>query len=190
MNIAFYVAGIVAIVSTVMVITRLTAVHALLYLVISLLSAAVIFYSLGSPFVAALEVIVYAGAIMVLFIFVIMMLNLGPTAIEQESRWFNPKTWVGPAILAVILLGEFFYVFTSYSAAVPQPREAMVTPRQVGISLFSTYLLGVELASILLLAGLVGAYHLGRRKPVVIHRFLEKQRDTLHPHQQQHERTL
>ena len=77
MNLVFYISALVAVIATTMVITRLNAVHALLYLIVSLLSVALIFFVLGAPFVAALEVIVYAGAIMVLFVFVIMMLNLG-----------------------------------------------------------------------------------------------------------------
>lgn len=162
MDIAFYVASAVAIISTVLVITELNAVHALLYLIVSLLAVAVIFFTLGAPFVAALEVIVYAGAIMVLFVFVIMMLNVGPQTIEQESRWLTPQTWVGPSILSAILIVELFYVLAGNG-----PNSALATtpiePRQVGVALFGPYLLGVELASMLLLAGLVGAYHLGRR---------------------------
>ena len=84
--------------------------HALLYLIVSLLAVALIFFTLGAPFVAALEVIIYAGAIMVLFVFVVMMLNLGAAAVEQEKRWRRPRTWVGPAILAAILLAELVYV--------------------------------------------------------------------------------
>ena len=87
MQIAFYIAAAVALFSTVMTITRLNAVHALLYLVMSLLAGAVLFFTLGAPFVAALEVIIYAGAIMVLFIFVVMLLNLGEQATETERRW-------------------------------------------------------------------------------------------------------
>ena len=67
-------------------ITRLNAVHALLYLVVSLLAVAMVFFILGAPFVAALEVIIYAGAIMVLFIFVMMMLNIGDRATELNGR--------------------------------------------------------------------------------------------------------
>ena len=78
----FYVAGAVAILSTALMITRLHAVHALLYLIVSLLAVSVVFYTLGAPFIAALEVIIYAGAIMVLFVFVVMLLNLG----EQAAR--------------------------------------------------------------------------------------------------------
>ncbi|HKB53750.1 MAG TPA: NADH-quinone oxidoreductase subunit J, partial [Ramlibacter sp.] len=74
METTFYVAGAVAIVATVMVITSTHAVHALLYLIVSLLAVALLFYPLGAPFAALLEVIIYAGAIMVLFVFVTMML--------------------------------------------------------------------------------------------------------------------
>ncbi len=84
MNSVFYVSALVAILSTVLVITRLNVVHALLYLIVSFFSVALIFFALGAPFVAALEIIIYAGAIMVLFVFVIMMLNLGPRSREQE----------------------------------------------------------------------------------------------------------
>ena len=77
MELAFYIAGAVAVIATLLMLTRANVVHALLYLIVSLLAVAVVFYTLGAPFVAALEVIVYAGAIMVLFVFVVMMLNLG-----------------------------------------------------------------------------------------------------------------
>ena len=72
----FFIAAAVAIIATFMVITHLEAVHALLHLVVSLLAVALIFYLLGAPFIAVLEVIIYAGAIMVLFVFVVMVLNL------------------------------------------------------------------------------------------------------------------
>ncbi len=155
----FYISAVVAVVSTLMVITRTRAVHALLYLIVSLLAVALIFFTLGAPFVAALEVIIYAGAIMVLFIFVIMMLNLGTEAAEQETQLLKPGIWIGPSLLCTVLVVELLYLFTS----VRQPVSVdVVSPKQVGIALFGPYVVGVELASILLLAGLVGAYHLGR----------------------------
>ena len=91
-------------------ITRLNVVHALLYLIVSLLGVAVVFYVLGAPFVAALEVIIYAGAIMVLFVFVVMMLNLGEHAAEREEQWLTPGIWIGPALLASILIFEVVYL--------------------------------------------------------------------------------
>ena len=158
---AFYLAAAVAVLSTAMVITRLNAVHALLYLVTSLLSIAVIFFLLGAPFAAALEVILYAGAIMVLFVFVIMMLNLGPQTVSTERQWLRPGVWVGPAFLSLVLIVEVIYLLHLPSARIRDMH--IVNPKQVGIMLFGPYLLGVELASFLLLAGLVGAFHVGRR---------------------------
>jgi len=160
MNLLFYIAAFIAVISTVLVITRTNAVHALLYLIVSLLSVAMIFFILGAPFVAALEVIIYAGAIMVLFIFVIMMLNLGGAHAKDEAQLLSPGIWRGPAILCVILAAELIYTFTMDRAQITAVIE--ITPKQVGIALLGPYVLGVELASMLLLAGLVGAYHLGR----------------------------
>jgi len=160
MNAIFYISAAVAILATLKVITELNAVHALLYLIVSLLSVAMIFYTLGAHFVAALEVIIYAGAIMVLFIFVIMMLNLGTQAVAQESEWLNRKMWIGPAILAAILLVELAFVLTRDHNLVVG--VSSVEPKQIGMALFGPYILGVELASMLLLAGLVGASHLGK----------------------------
>ena len=109
MSILFYGSALIAVLSTLMVITRVNIVHALLYLIVSMFSIAVIFYTLGAPFAAALEVIVYAGAIMVMFLFVIMMLNLGQPTIDQERSWLSPNMWIGPGILAAILLAEMLY---------------------------------------------------------------------------------
>ncbi len=160
MNLVFYLSAAVAILATIMMITRTVMMHALLYLILSFLAVALIFYTLGAPFIAALEVIIYAGAIMVLFIFAIMLLNLGPQSAEIEREMLRGSSWLVPALLALILLGELAFILVSR----PQTglSGAVVQPGQVGASVFSTYLLGVELASILLLASLVGAYHLGQ----------------------------
>src|SRR5690606_24169683 len=141
-------------------ITRVNAMHALLYLVVSLLAVAAVFFVLGAPFAAMLEIIVYAGAIMVLFVFVVMMLNLGEVTIEQERRWLWPQLWIGPGILSAILLIELVYLLAIGELG-PPPGEP-VGARAVAARLFGPYLLAVELASMLLLAGLVGAYRIGR----------------------------
>ena len=158
MNLIFYIASVIAIVASIMAITRYHALHAILYLIVSLVSVSIVFYALGAPFIAALEVITYAGAIMVLFLFAIMLLNIGSNAIEQEKRWQPLVRWVGPAILGMFLLVEFWYVFSLGK----RPMSGSIGPKLVGANLFGPYLLGVELASMLLLAGLIGAYHLGR----------------------------
>ncbi len=161
MDAIFYISAAVAIVATFLMLTRMNAVHALLYLVVSLLAVSVVFYTLGAPFVAVLEVIIYAGAIMVLFVFVVMMLNLGKQASLQEREWQRPGMWVGPVILAGILIAEVVTILMRGNTQIPG--AAVVGPRTVSLSLFGPYLIGVELASMLLLGGLVGAYHLGRR---------------------------
>jgi NADH-quinone oxidoreductase subunit J len=160
MNILFYASAIVAVLATLMAITRLNAVHALLYFIVSLLGLAVIFYTLGAHFAAALEVIVYAGAIVVMFLFVIMMLNLGRETAEQERGWLKPTMWIGPAALCAPLLVVLVSVI---SGAEQGMANNVLAAKEVGIDLFGPYVLAVELASMLLLAGLVGAYHLARK---------------------------
>jgi NADH-quinone oxidoreductase subunit J len=161
MEIAFYLSAIIALFASIKVITHLNAVHALLYMIVSLLSVAMIFFTLGAHFIAALEIIIYAGAIMVLFIFAVMMLNLGPMAVEQERQWLSPSAWRGPAILGGLLLLMLIYILLRGEGTFTDP--AIVSPRQVSLTLFGPYLIGVQLAAFLLLAGMVGAFHLGRR---------------------------
>jgi len=151
------------VIATILALTRLNAVHALLYLVVSLLAVAVALDTLGAPFVAALEVIIYAGAIMVLFIFVVMLLNLGQEVARAERWLLLPSTWIGPGALSAILIAELVYLVIAGTSATD--RSLVVSPRRVGLALFGPYLLGTELASMLLLAGLIAAYHLGWRKP-------------------------
>ena len=163
MDLFFYLASGVAVFSTVMALTRLNAVHSLLYMVTSLLSVALIFFVLGAPYLAALQAIVYAGAIMVLFVFVIMLLNQGPQAVETEREWLSPRTWVGPSILAGVLLLEMILLLLRGDPAW-LPGDRVVGPKDISLALFGPYILVIELASLLLLAGLIGAYHLGRRE--------------------------
>jgi len=160
MSVLFYGNAIIAILATLMVITRTNIVHALLYFIVSLLAIAVIFYTLGAPFAAALEVIVYAGAIMVMFLFVVMMLNLGQVTEDQEKAWLVPSIWIGPTLLAVPLLAEVLYAINLQKE---EMAHTVVGAKEIGSALFGPYVLAVELASMLLLAGLVGAYHLARK---------------------------
>lgn len=160
MNATFVISAIIAVVATAMMITRPSAVHGLLYLTVSLLAVALVFFVLGAPFAAALEVIIYAGAIMVLFVFVIMMLNIGEAAARLESSWLHPATWIGPSILALLLAIELGAV--ALSGGLPHPAASVISAHAVGVALVGPYMLAVELASFLLLAGLVAAFHLGR----------------------------
>jgi NADH-quinone oxidoreductase subunit J len=156
----FYLTGAIAVAATGLALSRANAAHALIYLILSLLAVAVLFFLLGAPFAAALEVLIYAGAIMVLFIFVIMMLNLGALEIERERQWLNLRAWILPAGLSALLLIELLLALRGTGGLTSG--EA-VSPKAVGLSLFGPYVLAVEIAAMLLLAGLVGAYRLGRR---------------------------
>ena len=175
MEILFYISSIVAIIATIMVITRHHPIHALLYLVVSFLAIAMVFIAIGAPFVGVLEVIVYAGAIMVLFIFVVMMLNLDKVTSEQEKQWLKPNIWIGPTILSVLLLGEMIYLLLQGDQPVTDLHQ--VEPKAVALSLFGKYVIAVELTGFLLMAGIVGAAHIGKHKKRNLHRYLTEEPD-------------
>ncbi len=165
----FYVSGTIAVLASLFVITNKNAVHALLYLVVSLLALAMCFYLLGAPFAAALQIIVYAGAIMVLFVFAVMIFNINQSDIDRESQWLKWQSWVGPTLLVMVLLGEIIFVMQSQASwtsnSVSPTQVELIDARAVGSLLFGPYLLAVEIASFLLLAGLVGGYHLAKELP-------------------------
>lgn len=156
----FFISTAIALAAALLVITRANAFHALLYLIVTLLALAVACYALGAPFAAALQVLVYAGAIMVLFVFVVMLLNLGRQALRREREWLAPRVWWGPAGLCAALLAELARALHSSGPAIA---GLPVAPKAVGMLLFGPYLLAVELASLLLLAALVAAWHIGRQ---------------------------
>ncbi|WOE32837.1 MULTISPECIES: NADH-quinone oxidoreductase subunit J [unclassified Acinetobacter] len=162
----FYLMALVAIVSTIRVVTNTNPVHALLSLIISLLAVAGIFMIVGAPFAGALEIIVYAGAIMVLFVFVVMMLNLGHQTVEQESKWLTSSAWAYPALMSFLMGLTLVWMLSSdYSNSDNLMGTQMVGPKEVGEALFTHYLLLVEVAAMLLLAALVAAFHIGKREP-------------------------
>jgi NADH-quinone oxidoreductase subunit J len=163
MNITFYISALVAILGTLLAITRRQTTHGLLYVFVSLLAVATAFLVLGAPFAAALEVITYAGAIMVMFLFAVMILDPGTREAVGDHPAVNPRLWLGPVLLTLILLGEFIYILAAGGG--PGASGVALLPHQVGLVLFGPYVLGVELASMLLLAGLVAGYHLGRPTP-------------------------
>ncbi|MFW1753926.1 NADH-quinone oxidoreductase subunit J [Acinetobacter wanghuae] len=162
----FYLMALVAIVSTIRVVTNTNPVHALLSLIVSLLAAAGMFLIVGAPFAAALEIIVYAGAIMVLFVFVVMMLNLGHQTVEQESKWLTSSAWAYPALMSFLMGLILVWTLNSdYTQATQVMGVEVVGPKAVGTALFTQYLLLVEVAAMLLLGAIVAAYHLGKREP-------------------------
>ncbi len=177
MPVLFYISSVVAIAATIMVITRYHPVHALLYLVVSFLAIAMIFLSLGAAFVAVLEIILYAGAIVVLLIFVVMMLNLGADTAQQEKQWLQPKIWIGPSVLAFVLLAEMLLLLIKGNTT--SMNLSVVAVKEVSILLYREYIIAVELTGFLLMAGIVGAAHIGKHKKRYQHRFLQNGNETI-----------
>ncbi len=157
----FYLAATIAVVATAFAITRRNAVHALLWLVLSFLAVASVFYLYGAPLVALLEIVLYAGAILVLFVFAVMMLNLGPESVERERRWTPARTWIVPLGLAALLAAGM--VTGVCTGAVPARAAHTVTVQDVGTMLFGPLVIGVQLAGLVLLVALVGAFRFARR---------------------------
>lgn len=154
----FYILAGVAVIGTILAITEKHPVHAILYLVTSLFSIAVIFYLLMAPLVAAFEVILYAGAIMVLFLFVIMMLDLGHPEKGVSPRW---RQWLPALALAGVSIASLAVVIVSRHTAVAAAPALPI--REVARHLFQDHGLAVELVSLQLLFALVGALYLGRQ---------------------------
>jgi NADH-quinone oxidoreductase subunit J len=152
--------AMVIVAATVLAITRRHPVHAVVYLVLSFLGSAMLYYLLGAPFLAALEVIIYAGAIMVLFLFVIMMLK-AEVILEGQLEW---RKWIPAILLSLIyVVLALLLVATDPRSRIPlQP--AMASPRALGRFVFERYWLSVEMISLLLLVGLVAVIQLGRGK--------------------------
>jgi NADH-quinone oxidoreductase subunit J len=163
MRAVFLVSSAIALVSTALAISQPKAIHALLWLIASLLALSVVFASVGAPLAAGLEIIVYAGAIMVLFLFAVMLLNVhAPDELASGVRASVPALILAAAMGAT-LLAEMIAAILGARPGVVRPTA--VDSLAVGTSLFGPYLIAVELASFLLLVGLVGAFHLGRGGP-------------------------
>jgi NADH-quinone oxidoreductase subunit J len=156
----FYLTALMILGSTIMAITRRNPVHAVVYLILSFLGTALLFYILGAPFLAALEVIVYAGAIMTLFLFVIMMLKneLLVEAGMNRKKWF-PAFFLGLLYLALTIL----IISTDLKNQGPLA-AATAEPKEFGKFIFNRYWLAVEVISLVLLVGLLTAIQMGKGK--------------------------
>ena len=135
--------------------------HAIVYLVGSFIATALLFYLLGAPFLAILEVVIYAGAIMVLFLFIVMMLEIKQ---DDLTLWPFLRKWFPALVLAgisFIVMFVFIYLKSGSDLSLPL---VMASPLAFGRFLFQKYWLGVEIASYLLFVALVGGLYLGRSK--------------------------
>ena len=155
----FYLLATIITVATALTITSRHLVYAVVYLIISFLGTAMLFYLLGAPMLAALEVIIYAGAIMVLFLIVIMLMRVdapeGPgTAIGKQLPFVIGGCGTAFVMIMLMLSGNPGSLFNL--------QAAMVEPRQFGAFIFQKYWLAVEIVSFLLFVALVGALYLSR----------------------------
>ncbi len=157
----FYILGAVAVLATAMAVTRRNPVHSVIYLVNSFFALALIFYLLGAPLVAAWEVIIYAGAIMVLFLFIIMMLELSPGE-EADRQGPGPLQWLPVLLLGGALLGCTLLLLQLDPAGSQELPNWYASPRDFGYALFHDYALAVEIVSFQLLFAAVGAFYVGR----------------------------
>ena len=148
--------------ATLMCITRRNPVHAVIYLVAGFFALALLFYLLGAPLVAAWEVIVYAGAIMVLFLFVIMMLGLAPRETPEGQGW---RRWLPLALLSASLMACTVLLVLQDPAAGRPIGDFYLAPQALGEALFGRYVMAVEMVSFQLLFATIGAYLLGRPLP-------------------------
>ncbi len=162
----FYTLSALSVGSALMVILRKNAVHSAIFLIFTLLAQAGLYLMLYAPFVAGVQIILYAGGIMVLFLFVIMLVNLERSLKEAE---FNRQKYV--AIAAALLLGGLlFFVIRKGAGAFPLPQPVQATAeatntQQVGLWLYrSEYMLSFEIASLLLLVAIVGAVVMAKKR--------------------------
>ena len=158
-SIIFYLLAILILVTTAMAITRRDMVHAVIYLIFSFFGSAMLFYLLGAPFLAVLEVIIYAGAIMVLFLFIVMMLKVEVIG----ERLFPLVQWLPATIFGLVYLA----VGIGIVAADPNGRTVLKTawadPGAFGQYVFQKHWLSIEIVSLLLLVAVIGALLLARR---------------------------
>ena len=160
----FYALAGVAVVSALLVITRRNPVHSAISLIVTLLAVALLYLQLQAEFIAAVQIILYIGGIMVLFLFVIMLVNLD-VALRQEQ--FN-RQWGVAGLAALLLAGELGAVIYlgRGTMALPQAPPGALQPNTelIGSALYQAYMLPFEIASLLLLVAMVGAVVMTRRK--------------------------
>ncbi|MBN1311682.1 MAG: NADH-quinone oxidoreductase subunit J [Anaerolineae bacterium] len=169
--ILFGLVALVAIVSAVGMLLSTNAIHAALFLVINLICIALFYLGLNAPFLAMVQITVYAGAIMVLFLFVIMLLGAEQVTLKSQLKWQAPLA----IVLAVVMIAATFLLFFNVQASGglsplapisedPRQTETFGSPYAVGEVLFGAYLLPFEMTGVLLLVAMIGAIILTRNE--------------------------
>src|SRR5437588_7884243 len=159
----FYFLSGLALLGGVLVITRKNAVHSALALILTLLALAGLYLMLYAPFVAGVQIILYAGGIMVLFLFVIMLVSIERT---QRERQFN-RQWLVGIVAAGALGGLFITVYTKGKGIFPDralPPVEVQNTQNVGTLLYGQYMFAFEIASLLLLVAIIGAVVMAKKR--------------------------
>jgi NADH-quinone oxidoreductase subunit J len=163
--ITFIVLSVIALVSAILVITRRNAVHSAIWLVVTLFAVSGIYLLQHAEFLFAVQIILYVGGIMVLFLFVVMLVDID-VALKQ-ARF--ARQWPVALVTAALLLAIVGYALYNHSQGLNLPSRPMIcAPAQntqaVGLALYQNYMLPVEIASVLLLVAMVGAVIMAKRK--------------------------
>ncbi len=163
----FYIFALLALGGGILTITRRNTVHSAIWLITSLLGVAGLYLLQGAEFLAGVQVILYVGGIMVLFLFVIMLVNLGQ---ESRQKPFTGQKWIALACVAALLFQTLLFVKAgSGQFRLGEPGGTLAAPglgnsEQISRTLFSQYLLPFELASILLLVAIIGAVVMAKKR--------------------------
>lgn len=165
-TVVFYIFAALSVAGALLVITHKDPVSSAISLVLTLFSTAVLFVLLLAHFVAAIQILVYAGAIMVLFLFTVMFLNLHPEALRFDARNMAFKV----SVFLVVLLFTGYFAGMGFNKAFPgggassPPPEGFGTVEGIGKVLFTDYLLPFELTSVLILAAIIGVVAIAKRR--------------------------
>lgn len=161
--IVFYVFAALAVAGAIVVITHSNPVYSAVSLVLTLFSTAVLFVLLHADFVAAIQVLVYAGAIMILFLFTVMFLNIRPEAFKFDSKHMGFKV----SVFFVLLLFVGYFASVGFNMGIKRVYTESVdfgTAKGVGTLLFTEYLLPFELTSVLIVAAIIGVVAIAKRR--------------------------
>lgn len=166
MLILFIILALASVLSALGLLVSRSAVYAALFLVLNFACVAIFYLMLGAPFIALTQITVYAGAIMVLFLFVIMLLGAEKLPKGTALPWQRPLA-IGLAAILLFEAGFLLFQRLQLSASIAQPEaqvNSMEAIRSLGLTLFSDYLLPFEVTSILLLVAMIGAIVLTKQE--------------------------
>jgi len=163
-TIFFYVFALLAVAGAVLTVTRRNAVHSAIWLIVSLLGVAGLYLLQHAEFLFAVQIVLYVGGIMVLFLFVIMLVNLDQAARERQ---FNKQWWVALACILVVSAEAAYVLYSgadSFKLAAPARASEPGNVEQLADVLFSKYLLPFEVSSVLLLVAVVGSVVMAKKR--------------------------